>query len=267
MSNTKEPFIGTKFSTATMCELSVFSTLAYKDEECVEEFLASKGFYYVKYIEDKATSTQGYVAASDDNIVIFFRGTRGKKDIQTDIKIAKVPAPSWKKADEVHKGFWTSYESIREVLATTILFLLKNRKRKVWVTGHSLGAAISGIAAFDLQRSNIEIKIEGSYLFGQPRFCNKAFSKTYNKELKSVTFRFVNNNDLVTRIPLNIMGYFHTGTLYYFDSNKKLKKQITWWFNLMDRFRGKFRDAFDGDIDSIADHSMPLYAKLCLINI
>jgi triacylglycerol lipase len=267
MSKILEPFTGTKFNKATLYELSLFSNLAYKEEAIVKALLKDKGFTYVRYIESKRTMTQGYVAASDDNIVVFFRGTRDKRDILTDADIVKVEAPSSKKKEKSHRGFTEAWESVEGVTAFEVKKLLKEKDRRVWVTGHSLGAAIGGLASFDLQENHTGIEIAGAYFFGQPRFCNRRFSKTYNKKLKKVTFRIVNNNDIVTRVPFISMGFRHVGVMYYFDSKNKLRWGLAWWENILDRITGRLQDAFDGDLDGLADHSMPLYSKLCLANI
>lgn len=263
----RKPFEGAEFNRATMFELSIFSLLAYQNKEYVEEFLATKGYPHVKFIENKSTCTQCYIAASDEDVIVFFTGTTDIKDILTDLEISKVPAPSGKKKEEVHKGFLTAQESIKEEIVYEIRMLQQEKHRRLWLTGHSLGAALAGIDGFDLQYNCGDIEVNGMYIFGCPRFSNVGFQHTFDTLLCEKTFRIVNNNDIVTRIPLISMGYRHIGTLYYFDSKGKLQKGISWWRSLRDLFKGKLEDVFNGEVDSIKDHDMALYSKLCLLNL
>ena len=53
------------------------------------------------------------------------------------------------------------------------------------------------------------------YTFGSPRVGNAAFSRTVPRN----SYRFVNNNDIVTRLPPPIAGYEHVGTLKFIDRN------------------------------------------------
>lgn len=263
MRDTPRSFEGDKLNVSTLYSLSIFASLAYKSYEVVSPSLANIGFTYLKAIEDPVTMTQGYVAASKNDIVVFFRGTRDRKDILTDINILKVPAPSHVEYEKVHKGFMEAWKSVSEITSLEVTRLLEEKKRRVWFTGHSLGAAIAGIAAYDLQENN-NTEVAGSYLFGMPRMANKRFAKRYNSKLKKVTFRIVNNNDIVARVPLRSMGYQHVGVLYIFDSDHKLKRGISWLENTRDRLRGRLKDAFDGDLDGLADHAMALYSAYCL---
>lgn len=261
MFRTKSKYEGTKFNKATMYEMAIFSELASKDGVGVSDDLSGTGFTLTKFIDLKKTDTQAFIVSSKDNIVIFYRGTKDRQDIKTDLNFIKDSAPSNKKGEEIHRGFKRAYDSVKSQVAAEVKKLHKGSKRKVWVTGHSLGAALAGITVYDLEK-NQGIIISGIYNFGQPRFSNKSFAKTYDKIFKSRTFRIVNNNDIVARIPLRAMGYQHTGTLYYFDRHGNLKKGYTWWQEFIDRLFGKFDDAFDGDIDFIADHNMKTYLRL-----
>lgn len=62
----------------------------------------------------------------------------------------------------------------------------------------------------------------GVYTFGQPRAGDRTFSRIYNVEAASRTYRFQNNNDIVTRIPARIMGYSHVGKFVYISDKKRL---------------------------------------------
>jgi triacylglycerol lipase len=70
----------------------------------------------------------------------------------------------------------------------------------IFVTGHSLGAALAAITA-----SNIETAFPGRlravFAFGMPRTGNQQFASAYNQALGARTFRLVHGQDLVPTVP------------------------------------------------------------------
>ena len=92
------------------------------------------------------------------------------------------------------------------------VLLFKNPGYKVYVTGHSLGAALSTIVAFYLSCDPDIPKPVSNLNFASPRVGNKIFLKATQimertSQLRIV--RSVNNNDTVTVAPS--MGYKHVG--------------------------------------------------------
>jgi triacylglycerol lipase len=135
-------------------------------------------------------------------------------------------------------------------------FITKSHwKKKISICGHSLGGAMATIAASRLH--NVE-KVVTLYTFGSPRVGNAEFVRL----MSGVThYRFVNNNDLVTTIPLWIMGYRHHGQVMYFNFNG-IFKNLAWWRKLKDKFRGKWAALRKGQpFDGLMDHSMENYTK------
>jgi triacylglycerol lipase len=94
------------------------------------------------------------------------------------------------------------------------------------------------------------------YTYGSPRVGNAAFCCSL-----SVTHsRWVNNNDVVTRVPLWIMGYRHDGNEQYISSCGK-QRSIRGLSRAWDRIRGIGLGLAAGRFDSISDHSMPGYVN------
>jgi hypothetical protein len=113
--------------------------------------------------------------------------------------------------DGIHIGFRQAldqpgvWDAITAHLATIA-------DRRVWFTGHSLGAALATISA---ARYGALRSIQGLYTFGSPRVGKKRFLQT----VPSGGIRFVNNADMVTRLPPPLGGYKHAGQLKFIGSN------------------------------------------------
>jgi len=83
-------------------------------------------------------------------------------------------------------------------------------------TGHSLGAAVSAIAALDLREQGFD-NVQ-AWTFGQPRFGNKALAKYFDK-MVPVRRRVVNQADLVPHLPLRSLDYYHPSTEVWFSKD------------------------------------------------
>jgi len=83
-----------------------------------------------------------------------------------------------------------------------------------------LGAALSTIMAASCV--NAGLSIAGHYNFGSPRVADSSFTSFYNERCASVTFRFVNNNDIVPRIPPRGLSYDHVDFKRYLDRHCRL---------------------------------------------
>ncbi|MCA9266212.1 MAG: hypothetical protein KDA60_20270, partial [Planctomycetales bacterium] len=70
--------------------------------------------------------------------------------------------------------------------------------------------------------------------------------------------RWVNNNDIVPRVPPRWMGYAHAGQEMYLNAHGKLRR-MTKWQRVKDRWRGFLMSLRQGKIDHLADHSIDRY--------
>lgn len=99
----------------------------------------------------------------------------------------------------IHKGFYDSWRSLR---AQTIIVLneLGCNNKPIRMTGHSLGAAIATIAAFELLAEGYRVK--HVYTFGQPRIGNEAWVKAFEERMAPIPyFRVVEFKDPVPHLP------------------------------------------------------------------
>lgn len=60
------------------------------------------------------------------------------------------------------------------------VMILKAQKNELVITGHSLGGALSTLAAFDFNNLGIKTNL---ITFGSPRVGNEKFAKELNKRL------------------------------------------------------------------------------------
>jgi len=125
----------------------------------------------------------------------------------------------------VHGGFWRALNQVWLSKIMPNIALL--RSKPLWITGHSLGGAIAVLAAMRLFR---ELPggptAQGVYTFGQPRVAKLGFAAAYQASpLWNRTFRFVNNMDIVPRVPPRVLKYCHVGRCGFFNNNRVLGSQ------------------------------------------
>jgi triacylglycerol lipase len=152
----------------------------------------------------------GFAASKRKCFYLVFRGTQTVKEWIRNFGIALNPylLPSF---GNVHDGFLQTYSSVRDEVSAS----LSERKGtdRLFIAGHSLGAAIATLAAPDIEK-NFGLKVEAVYTFGSPRVGDDAFVRAFNGAMESRSFRITNTSDIVTSIPLpapvagRIGGYF-----------------------------------------------------------
>jgi triacylglycerol lipase len=225
--------------------MAKFSALAYNDNQSFKEY----GYDSIFLTKD---GTQAYFLWDINNIIIICRGTEPSEwsDIKADVKLELVP--SLDSYGEVHKGFRQSVDNIW--LDLLILFKKYGKNRKVWCTGHSLGAAMATLIATRCHQIN-GLPNPILYTFGSPKVGNKVYIDHMNS-LNIEHYRFVNNADIVTRNPL--YPYHHHGKLYYFDHNGKLAN-MSKWQTAKDRVKGFFVGIKKGKINFFVNHFMDNY--------
>lgn len=212
------PIVRAAYSDRMAWILASMSHLAYDHFENTRDLqklrklfvakLASGHFDLIRTFNDKKTDTQAFLAKNDQFAVLAFRGTEVAKieDIKIDARASKMSVLDGR----VHAGFRQAYESIAKDVEESILKL--DDKLPLYVTGHSLGAALATVATQRMEHNpRIRERIAACYTFGSPRVGNSH----YDLEFKSPIYRVVNTTDIVTVIPLLAMGYIHIGDVRF----------------------------------------------------
>jgi len=243
------------YSHANALALAHCSKWAYFDAASAEEKVSTElNTTKFRFVDIAISDTQAFIAADKHKIIVSFRGTEpGKlKDILSDVRLDRVYGPLGK----VHGGFIQAVNSAWREIASTIRQFQDNNQT-LWFTGHSLGAALATIGVAKM--IEFAYPVDGLYTFGQPRVGNHKFADAMNAEMAGKYFRFVNNNDVVTRVPLRSMGYSDCGYFMYFDKDQVLCNDLSIWERLLDGIHGRIDALGEKGTDGVNDHNMDNY--------
>ena len=227
------------------------ASIAYSDDvEQVKKDVRKLGFTTVEFYN--RAGAQAYRFMNKVDLVIACRGTQPTEfnDIKADLKAMPVVAET---VSRVHRGFKAEVDELWPMISED-LARKTNRDKDVWFCGHSLGAAMTTIMA---SRCNCDMEmpdIQEVYTYGSPRVGWRG----YCRSLDVAHHRWVNNNDIVTTVPLKIMGYVHHGTEHYMNAYG-LERKLTPWQRAKDKWRGMWMGIKQGKVDSFGDHSMTEY--------
>jgi triacylglycerol lipase len=226
------------------------ASIAYSDPKQAKKQAKKLGFTTVEFYNKDGA--QAYRFQNSDDLVIACRGTEPTEfnDIAADLKAMPVKSES---VSRVHQGFKAEVDELWPMVLEDITRKV-NVDNKLWFCGHSLGAAMATIMASRCYYEESIRDPEELYTYGSPRVGWKKYVNTLGVK----HHRWVNNNDIVTRVPLAIMLYKHDGEEHYMNAYGKVRNP-TGWQRIKDRFRGLWMGLKAGGVDSFSDHSMTNY--------
>lgn len=157
----------------------------------------------------------GFWSPNLDYACVGFTGTYFRTQWLNDMKVGFAKCDQldgFKPEMKLHKGFYLEYLSIRERLRDWWLKLKTSGigVRHLFLTGSSMGGALSTIAAFDLADL-----VDGQmihYSFASPRVGSVIFAEEYNRRVPT-GIRVFNTEDLVVGVPpaIGTNSYMHVG--------------------------------------------------------
>jgi triacylglycerol lipase len=201
-----------------------FSQLAYEtgQPETIDAVSKQWGFSTaVSFIKKKVDvvasfDTCGLLGERPDAIVLAFAGTDPGvwETLATDFNIRLLPDT------DTHIGFQTALNAAQPEIQQAV-GRSQQTKKPLWIAGHSLGAALAGLAAQFADSKDGAPK--AVYVFGMPRAGGARFQAAYNNNagIGPVTYRFVHGLDVVARVPMSVLGYRHVGRVLQCASGQK----------------------------------------------
>jgi len=228
------------------------SQIAYLGVKDATREVKKLGFSTVEFYD--RSGAQAYRFQSKEDLVIACRGTQPTEfgDIKADLEAFPVIAET---VSRVHKGFKKEVDDLWPMICEDIT-RKSSIEKNLWICGHSLGAAMATIiASRALHDENLQ-NPEELFTYGSP----KVGWAGYCDSIAVPHYRWRNNNDIVTTVPLSIMGYKHHGKECYINAYGKLRSP-TGWQKTKDRFRGMWMGLKQGKIDNFGDHSIDEYIK------
>ena len=140
------------------------------------------------------------IVENSSSVILAFRGTKEPIDFLTDAEFKMTELDGLM----VHDGFLTAWKTIKQ----TILDWSKENKKPLYITGHSLGGAMANFAGWELSKASIPFV--QCVTFGEPRSGDKRWANDCDLKFGTKKVRFINNVDIVPRVPGVIVGYRHT---------------------------------------------------------
>jgi predicted lipase len=186
-----------------------FSQLAYETHrpptiEAVRNkwvFTSVTPFIQQKTSPAGSFETCGLIGQRDKAVILAFAGT--DPGIWQNLVSDFTPVP--RDGSDTHDGFRVAVAAAQGEIDRAVA-LCRQSGKPLFITGHSLGAALAALAA--LRTSNAGMPPAAVYTFGMPRVGGPQFVASY-ASLSKVTYRLVHGIDLVTRVPPGSRGGFH----------------------------------------------------------
>ncbi len=228
--------------------LAELAMIAYNDEAEAQRAARAIGFSEAQLLDHDGS--QAYRFRNEHDVVLACRGTQPTEwnDIKADANAVMSVVGT---LGNVHSGFNREVDDLWPMLED----LLRDNTQPVWFCGHSLGAAMATICAYRCRTSSISSNPQELHTFGSPR----VGCKRYIRHAQVDHYRWVHNNDIVTRVPPVWMGYRHCGHEIYLDRYGRIRKLTGVWRS-RDRWRGLVGGLFQWKLDLLADHSIHHYA-------
>ena len=165
------------------------------------------------------SATAFFILSADGKVgVLAFRGTEPENiiSIMTDLSSHMMPFVG----GEVHSGFYRNTEALWPLISEKIEEEHAKKLETIYITGHSLGGAMSVITTAKAQFDNMRWGklIKGIYTYGQSMIGNDTFARLCQDKFGGMLYRHVYSRDIVPRLPTNDLGDFKHFGIQRFSS-------------------------------------------------
>ncbi|MEP5339067.1 MAG: lipase family protein [Algibacter sp.] len=264
-----------KYNQKTAVYNAHLSNIVYENEDSIKSFIKALNSKYpnsrieYNFISNTDTDTEILLFCTKKFMIISFRGTAGGKDLITDSKFFlysnrkdTINSNRYKHIPSGHGGFRKSLSSVIEEnqLFKKIDILIKKQNNKsvntfpIYLTGHSLGAALASMFINPLKANNYNFK--GCYNFAPPLAISnyEAILMKSDPSIYGVTYDIVNNSDYITRFTrycrknMQHIGKFHRICYDYDDKNylvPKIQREDETFFQYKFHEQFSFSSLFD----------------------
>jgi len=118
----------------------------------------------------------------------------------------------------VHSGFLDAWHSVRIQVQMAVKNIYSHiTPTAFYFSGHSLGAALSVLAAIEIG-APLSVPVT-CYNYGDPRVGNQVFADYFN----TTTYRVVNEADIVPHLPPKALGFWHIATEVWYTTSSTYK--------------------------------------------
>ena len=166
---------------------------------------------------------EGAVFEDEENIFVCFMATNKWYDWLTNFTFFKKALPSVSnKKIRAHSGYLNRY-ILNSVRSKILVKVSRSEKKKVIVTGYSMGGGLAPICALDLAMVFKDYDVKCVAMAG-PRVGNKGFVEKFDKKVDGLNLTF--GNDVITKAPPVWWGFRHIFTWHFGPESKWYKFSI-----------------------------------------
>lgn len=161
---------------------------------------------------------EGLYGQIDDYLFITFRGSDSLWDwVKNFIFFKKIiPYKGTNPKIRVHTGFLNNYKSVRDFVHKIVK---ESSLKKVVIFGHSMGGAVSTLAALDIQYNFKDVEV-GCIVIGCPKLGNDAFKKSFERRLPDYK-RVDYGSDIVPQVPPKCFGFAELEKFHHIGPERK----------------------------------------------
>jgi hypothetical protein len=246
--------LASDFKLANARALIWFSQLAYETHrkstiDAVSQtwkFISILSFMKLKTSLNGSFETCGLIGERDGAVILAFAGTDPGiwQNLASDAKLLP------QDGSDIHDGFRLAAAAAQPEVEHAAQ-LSRKLQKPLFITGHSLGAALAALAA--LMAVGQGSPPQAVYTFGMPRVGGERFRTNYDPTLGAQTYRLVHGLDLVARVAPSSTGFRHVGRLLQCEAGAKFndEKPLSATGSDEPPFREQLRNVFQDGISNI----------------